>query len=100
MWTDIAMIVFICTTANHLGLIGAIEETLHVKLPIINCAKCFTMWATFSYTIKYGLIDSLAISFLASYTAVWLELAEGVIDKLYSMIYDKVYSTEGEATNE
>lgn len=35
----------------------------------------------------------LAISSLASYAAIWLELFEGYIDTLYKKLYDKIYST-------
>ena len=35
----------------------------------------------------------LAISILSSYIAIWLELLEGIIDKLYSYIYGKIYPT-------
>ena len=95
-WTDIAAIVFICVTANHLGLVKAAEDTLHRELKIINCPKCLTWWSSLVYSIATSSepIPSLAISFLASYCAIWLELLEGSIDKLYSMLYDKIYPAE------
>ena len=43
---------------------------------------------TGSYAIRV-----LAISFLSSYLAVWMELAEGYIDSLYMECYDKIYAT-------
>lgn len=93
-WIDIASIVFVCVTANHLGLVKAIEEKIGKELPIINCCKCFSFWATFLYTIfvTHGLITSLAISFLGSYTAIWVELFEGFIDTLYLRLYGKITS--------
>jgi hypothetical protein len=39
-------------------------------------------------TAAYGAITVLAISFLASYVAIWLELIEGLIDKLYMKCYE------------
>ena len=95
MWLDIASIVFVCVTMNHLGLIKAIEEVTEHELPVINCPKCSTMWLTLLYMLitSNQLIASLAISFLASYTAIWLELFEGYIDTLYSKLYDTIYST-------
>ena len=107
MWKDIACIVFVCVTANHLGLIGAAISVCFKKrrtLPIISCPKCLTWWTTMAYgailtaTYRYGCHPSdviywLAISFLASYLALWLELAEGVIDKLYDYVYGKIYPT-------
>lgn len=99
-WIDIASIVFVCVTANHLGLVKAIEEKFEKELPIINCCKCFSFWATFIYTIfvTHGLITSLAVSFLASYSAIWLELLEGFIDTLYLKLYGKI--TEADNDNE
>ena len=95
-WIDIAAIVFISVTMNHLGLVKAIEETLHRELKIINCPKCLTWWSSLVYSMITSCepIPSLAISFLASYSAIWLELFEGMIDKLYDKIYDKIFSAE------
>ena len=99
-WIDIASIVFICTTANHLGLVKAIEGTLRIKLPIINCPRCLTFWsvivygvveANSSFFILHSSLKLLAISFLASYSAIWLELLEGYIDTLYLKLYEKIY---------
>ena len=94
--TDIASIVFICVTANHLGLIQAIEGVLGTRLYIVNCPKCFTFWMVLTYTTftMHGMIPSLAISFLASYTAIWLELLEGYVDTLYMMLYEKIYPND------
>ena len=107
MWKDIVCIVFVCVTANHLGLIGAVIGVFFKKrrtLPIISCPRCLTWWTTMAYgailtaTHRFGsnpsdVIYWLAISFLASYLALWLELAEGVIDKLYDYVYGKIYPT-------
>ena len=96
MWIDVASIVFVCVTANHLGLIEAVEDIAGTRLPIVNCVKCFTFWLTLFYMLfaTYTVIPSLAISFLASYIAVWLELFEGIIDTYYKMLYDKIYDKD------
>lgn len=95
-WIDVASIVFVCVTMNHLGLVSAIEETIGRELPVVNCVKCSSYWAVLLYTVfaTHDLIASLAASFLAGYSAIWLELAEGMIDKLYMKLYDKIYPTE------
>ena len=95
-WIDIASIVFTCVTMNHLGLVKAIEETFDRELPIINCVKCSSFWSCLIYTsfTAHDVIASLAVSFLAGYAAIWVELFEGVIDKIYSKLYDKIYPTE------
>lgn len=100
-WMDIAAIVFACTTINHLGLIAAIERTVHLRLPVINCTKCFTFWSVLGFGMSGDGISAnpsclarlLAISILCAYIAVWLELLEGYIDTLYTKIYDKIYPT-------
>ena len=93
-WIDIASIVFVCVTANHLGLIKAIETVINHHLPIISCPKCLTFWLTLTYQLVTGChpLTSLAISFLCSYLAIWLELFEGIIDSLYNRIYEKIYT--------
>ena len=92
-WNDIASIVFVCVTANHLGLITAIEKTIGRIIPVVNCPKCSAWWGSVIYLIitTHDIISSLAVSFLASYTAVWLELFEGYIDTLYSKFYGTIY---------
>ena len=97
-WGDIAAIVFACVTAIHLGLVKAIEDVAHRELRIVNCPKCFTFWSILTYTIitTRNAITSLAISFLASYIALWLELFEGYIDTIYNKVYEKIYTTSGD----
>ena len=96
-WIDIASIVFVCVTMNHLGLIGKLEEIMW-ELPILNCPKCSTFWCTLFFGLWgiksfYGALSLLAVSFLASYMAIWLELFEGYIDTLYLKLYGKIYET-------
>ena len=99
-WNDIAGIVFTCVTANHLGLVKAIEDTWEKELPIVNRPKCLTFWSVLIYTVfaTRQVIAPLAISFLAGYIAIWLELFEGMIDKLYNMLYEKIYATTDDDT--
>ena len=94
VWSDIACIVFVATTINHLGLISAIEGVLNRRLVVINCPKCLSFWSTLLYLIgACSPIMVLAISLLASYTALWLELAEAYIDTLYLKLYEKINTT-------
>ena len=97
MWIDIASIVFVCVTANHLGLIEAIEKYLEREFLIISCPKCFSFWSVLIYEIWcVGFSDiptMLAISFLCAYLAIWLELLEGYIDLMYIKCYEKIYNT-------
>lgn len=97
-WIDIASIVFVCVTMNHLGLVKAIEGVIGWELPILNCVKCSTWWCTLIYTsaMTEQILLPLAISFLASYIAIWLELIEGYIDRLYMILYEKIYRNEAD----
>ena len=99
-WIDIASIVFVCVTMNHLGLMAAIEGVVRHDFPVINCPKCCTCWSVLAYMIitGHGIIMSLAVSFLASYTAIWLELLEAYLDTLYLWLYGKITSTDNEDT--
>lgn len=97
-WSDIACIVFVCVTMNHLGLIGTIERVMGKRLPILNCPKCSSFWLTVVWCIgKMGfsvipqIPSLLAVSFLASYSAIWLEMLEGYVDTLYLKCYEKIY---------
>ena len=91
-WIDIASIVFVCVTMNHLGLITAIESVIKNRLPILNCPKCCTFWSVLLYGLTANhfveIHELLAISFLASYIALWLELFESLIDTLYLRLYE------------
>ena len=100
MWLDIAGIVFVCVTMNHLGLIGKLEEIMG-ELPILDCPKCCSCWCVCAYTlfVSHEVITSLAISFLASYMALWLELFEGYIDTLYMKLYGKIYNTSDDTAS-
>lgn len=105
MWIDIASIMFVCVTMNHLGLIGKVEEIVGFRIPIINCPKCASYWFTLTYIIGkmgFSVIPYfplvLAVSFLASYLAIWLELFEGYVDTLYLKLYGKIYKTSYDTT--
>ena len=95
---DIACLVFVSVTANHLGLVKSAEEVLRKELLVVNCPRCLSFWLVLAYGLKSIGLDAfitvLAISFLASYAAIWLELFEGYIDTLYKKYYDKVLSAE------
>jgi hypothetical protein len=94
-WIDVAMILFSCVAANHLGLIHAIETAVKRELPIINCPRCFSFWSVLFYTLltSHMIILSFATSFLTAALAPWIELFMGFTDSLYNKIYDTIFST-------
>ena len=92
-WRDIALLPLSCVLANHMGLISAVEDLIRHKLPVLNCIKCSTFWVVLFYSIFSGIdiVLALAISFLSSYEAIWLELFFGFIDRCYEAIYATIY---------
>ena len=101
-WFDVAMILFACVAANHLGLISAIEGVVKFKLPIINCSKCSGFWFTLAYLLitRHAVIPSVATSFLCAALAPWLNLLMGFIDTKFNWLYDKIYSTAEDEPSE
>ena len=99
---DIASIVFVCTAANHLGLVTAVETIIRHKLPVVNCIKCLTFWSVFVYgcdgiaTYGTNIFTVLAISFLSAWASIWLDLMMGVIDHIYIKVYEQIYTTADE----
>lgn len=96
---------------THLGLISAIEETIskmlrrEVRLPLLNCGRCLTFWTTALYVVTESqhtvlpLWAAVALPAVMAYATSWLELLLGVLDKLYSIIYDALYTDAGRASD-
>lgn len=97
---DIASIVFVSVTMNHLGLIEAIEEKIDKEIPIVECPKCCSFWCSLVYMliVTHEPIKSLAVSFLSSYSALWLELIEVFVDSLYLRLYGKITTEHSDYT--
>lgn len=112
-WSDIAWIVVICTSMNHLELVKTLERLLRKEIPVVNCPKCATFWATLGWCLAgrcltatgmgaviAALPQILALSFLAAYSAIWLELIMYSIDTLYNSIYETLSRYNPEEDNE
>ena len=100
MYWKAAAIMFICVAMNHMGLIKTIEQEIEHSLPILNCVKCSAFWCTLVYLFYTSktFILPVAVAFLLSYAAVWLELLMGFIDSIYLKLYEKIVSTAGTDT--
>jgi hypothetical protein len=96
-WLNVLMITFSAVAANHLGLVSAIGRTVKHRLPIIDCPKCMTFWTVLAYGgASCGITDlavTVAVALLCAWAAIWLELAMGIVDKLYLKIYEQIYTT-------
>ena len=102
-WLDVLMIVFSATAANHLGLVAAAESVIRHRLPVLNCPKCAAFWLVLIYgcsvccdsiaALLPTIPEILAAAFLSAWSAVWLDLLMGIIDQLYTKLYDTFYPT-------
>lgn len=114
-WLDVLMIVFSATAANHLGLVAAAEIVVRHRLPILNCPKCAAFWLVLAYgfgceiyfaathhfvdtndMVAYHfehILELFAAAFLSAWSAIWLDLFMGIIDQLYTKLYDTFYPT-------
>lgn len=100
---EIASILFSSVAINHLGLVAAVEKVIARPLPVINCPKCLSFWATLTYgcsvccdsiaALPSALSHLFALSLFCAWLAIWLDLAMGIIDKLYIKVYDTFYPT-------
>jgi len=98
---EIASILFSSVAINHLGLVAAVEKVIARPLPVINCPKCLSFWATLTYgcsvccdsiaALPSALPHLFALSLLCAWLAIWLDLAMGIIDHLYIKVYDTFY---------
>ena len=101
VWSDVAMILFSCVAANHLGLVSAIEKVTDKELHIVNCPRCFSFWCVLLYMMitAHMIILSFATSFLCAALAPWVELLMGFTDNKFNELYDKIYpATEDEGS--
>lgn len=83
--------------AIHLGLVDAVLDVLRIKsIPIVTCPKCLTWWSVMVLCLFTGqrVIDSVAVSFLLAYLAIWYDLLLGYLDKIYEKIYENLYQKE------
>ena len=101
MISEVALITISCVLFVEMGLCSAIESLLHIRFYVLSCPKCLTMWACLIYLIlnKYGLVLSVATSFIASYCALWLSLIYDAVAILYNYIYETITKTQDTSTD-
>lgn len=86
-----------CVLFVQMGLGEAIRETLHIRLRIASCPKCLTWWICLAYLVAhdYGIIISVAASFILAYAAMWLALALDTLSVVYNKAYEKITQNPG-----
>lgn len=94
------MVMLICTLANHMGLVSAIEERMGFKILVLDCVKCSVFWTTLTAGLlsRQAVLTSAVMAFVYSYLALWLELLLCQVDSLYLKCYEKIVSNTGADT--
>ena len=89
---EAALIMVSCVLFVQMGLSEAIQETLHIRIRIASCPKCLTWWICCAYLVlhDYGIVTSVAASFILSYCALWLALAYDALATLYNHAYETI----------
>lgn len=97
MWKEAAEITASCVLFIGMGLEAEVERILSCRFSILSCPKCLTFWSVmvFGVIAGHGLLETIAVSFLSSYAALWLSL---LCDEL-TTIYNKIYETINEQTD-
>lgn len=92
MITEVALITISCVLFIQMGLSEAIQDFLHIKVGVVSCPKCLTWWICLAALVgsDYGIIESVAASFIASYVATWLALVYDALAILYNYIYEQI----------
>lgn len=98
-WIDVVMIMVSCVLFIHMGLVDEVLAILGLRedLPIVTCPKCLTFHCVLWYLFLTGhsVLHVIAISFLASYCAIWLDMFLSIMDKCYVYIYRKLSEDGG-----
>lgn len=92
---EVVLITVSCVLFIQMGLYDAIRNTLNIQSRIVSCPRCLTFWSVFLFSVfsKSGFLVSVATSFIASYSALWLALLYDVLAAKYNSIYDKITKT-------
>lgn len=92
MILEAALITVSCVLFVQMGLSDAVQETLRFRSRIASCPKCLTMWTNLAYMLltRHMLVESVAVSFICSYAALWLALIYDILATLYNYIYDSI----------
>jgi len=96
MITEAALITASCVLFVQMGLSGAIQDVVGFRSEILSCPKCSTFWSVLVYLLVTGsgIVVSVAVSFLSSYSALWLSLLYDALAKLYNDCYEAIYETD------
>lgn len=97
MWNDALLITVAAVLAVQMGLVDAAGRVLRYRFRILSCPKCATFWCSLAWHLLSGRgpVESVGVSFLSSYLALWLVLLYDRMAVLYNKAYGKVIENEG-----
>ena len=95
MIQEAALVAASCVLFVQMGLSGAIQERLHLRLRILSCPKCLTFWSVLTWALCNGIgpVRAVAASFLFSYAALWAALVLDGLSVLYNWLYEQITKT-------
>ena len=95
MWKEAAEITLVCVLAIQMGLVDAIGKLIRYEFRILSCPKCCVLWCSLGWHLIHfrPVLDSVFVSFLSSYAALWLTLAYDYIATKYNGAYEKITDT-------
>ena len=100
MWKEAAEITASCVLFIVMGLEAEIERILSCRFKILSCPKCLTFWSVllFGFITGHGCIETVAVSFVSAYSALWLSLLCDKITIIYNRLYENINKqTEGDS---
>ena len=97
MLKDAALITISVVLFVQMGLSEAIQDAIEVRFRILSCPKCASFWLVLGWSVIHGnpLIECVAVSFICSYSAMWLALVYDALAVLYNKAYGKVLPESG-----
>ena len=92
MIQEAALITVSCVLFVQMGLSDAVQETLRFRIKIASCPKCLAFWTNLAVWLARGngFVESVAVSFICSYAALWLALLYDAFALLYNWIYESI----------
>lgn len=92
MIQEVALITVSCVLFIQMGLSEAITDFVNIDIRQLSCPKCVTFWTVLVWTLfgRYGIVHSVATSFIAAYCAVWLAQLYDILAIFYNRLYDKI----------
>lgn len=99
MWKEAAEIMASCVLFIGMGLEAEIERILSCRFKVLSCPKCLTFWSVLIFGVftGHGMVETVAVSFLFAYAALWLSLLCDELTLLYNKIYENIAKqTEGD----